>query len=71
MLWLEAFNAGDEPALTSFHAKHTTADLAYGFGESVEDGVRCSGHAGGAGGMNGELQICSSGYTIAVLANTY
>jgi D-alanyl-D-alanine carboxypeptidase len=42
---------------------------AYGFAESIEDGVRCFGHAGGADGMNGELQICSSGYTIVVLAN--
>ncbi len=32
-------------------------------------GVRCFGHGGGAPGMNGELDICQSGYTIAVLAN--
>jgi D-alanyl-D-alanine carboxypeptidase len=42
---------------------------AYGFGTSEEDGVRCIGHGGGAPGMNGDLQICDSGYTIAVLAN--
>jgi len=41
----------------------------YGFGESTTDGVRCFGHGGGAPGMNGDLQICGSGYTIVVLAN--
>jgi CubicO group peptidase (beta-lactamase class C family) len=41
---------------------------AYGFFEN-NDGVRCVGHGGGAPGMNGELLICDSGYTIAVLAN--
>ncbi|MBZ0235253.1 MAG: beta-lactamase family protein, partial [Deltaproteobacteria bacterium] len=42
---------------------------AYGFGTSDVDGVRCIGHGGGAPGMNGDLQICDSGYTIVVLAN--
>jgi CubicO group peptidase (beta-lactamase class C family) len=42
---------------------------AYGFLDEVQDGVRCFGHGGGAPGMNGALSICSSGYTIAVLAN--
>jgi len=43
---------------------------AYGFQESVNNGMRCFGHGGGAPGMNGELQICpASGYVIAVLAN--
>lgn len=42
---------------------------AYGFSEATEDGVRCFGHGGGAPGMNGDLQICDSGYAIAVLAN--
>lgn len=42
---------------------------AYGFLDAVSDGVRCFGHGGGAPGMNGELAICESGYTIAVLAN--
>jgi D-alanyl-D-alanine carboxypeptidase len=42
---------------------------AYGFATSSEDGIDCYGHGGGANGMNGDLQICSSGYTIAVLAN--
>jgi D-alanyl-D-alanine carboxypeptidase len=42
---------------------------AYGFGTSEEDGIKCFGHGGGAPGMNGDLQICDSGYTIAVLAN--
>jgi D-alanyl-D-alanine carboxypeptidase len=41
----------------------------YGFGEDSSDGVRCVGHGGGAPGMNGDLQICDSGYTIAVLSN--
>ena len=41
----------------------------YGFGEDSSDGVRCFGHSGGAPGMNGDLQICESGYTIAVLSN--
>ena len=31
--------------------------------------MRCVGHGGGAPGMNGELAICDSGYTIAVLSN--
>ena len=42
---------------------------AYGFVDATEGGVRCVGHGGGAPGMNGELAICDSGYTIAVLAN--
>jgi hypothetical protein len=31
--------------------------------------VRCFGHRGGAPGMDGDLQICESGYTIVVLSN--
>lgn len=59
-------------------AKHTELLLAgkvedgkyaYGFNDDNADGVRCVGHGGGAPGMNGELLICDSGYTIAVLAN--
>ncbi len=43
---------------------------AYGFGDSVVDGVRWFGHGGGAPGMNGDLKIFpQSGYVIAVLAN--
>ncbi len=42
---------------------------AYGFMDEVTDGVRCFGHGGGAPGMNGQLTICESGYTIAILAN--
>jgi D-alanyl-D-alanine carboxypeptidase len=42
---------------------------AYGFMETIEDGHRCFGHGGGAPGMNGELTICESGYTVVVLAN--
>ncbi|MBA2539997.1 MAG: beta-lactamase family protein [Deltaproteobacteria bacterium] len=41
---------------------------AYGFTESSGP-VRCFGHSGGAPGMNGDLAICDSGYTIVVLAN--
>jgi D-alanyl-D-alanine carboxypeptidase len=42
---------------------------AYGFTDETSGGVRCFGHGGGAPGMNGDLAICDSGYTIAVLAN--
>jgi D-alanyl-D-alanine carboxypeptidase len=42
---------------------------AYGFAESTAGGVRCFGHGGGAPGMNGQLTICDSGYTVAILAN--
>ncbi|MDQ3369167.1 MAG: beta-lactamase family protein [Myxococcota bacterium] len=55
--------------LTARKTGEPAGGYAYGFGVSVEDGVTCFGHGGGAPGMNGDLQICSSGYTIAVLAN--
>ena len=43
---------------------------AYGFRDSIINGVRCFGHSGGAPGMNGDLQICpASGYVVAILAN--
>ncbi len=42
---------------------------AYGFADATTNGVRCFGHGGGAPGMNGQLTICDSGYTIAILAN--
>ena len=41
----------------------------YGIGEMMIDGVRCIGHNGGFPGVNGELLMCESGYTIAMLAN--
>ena len=41
----------------------------YGIGDMTIDGVRCIGHNGGFPGANGELLICESGYTIAMLAN--
>jgi CubicO group peptidase (beta-lactamase class C family) len=44
---------------------------AYGFIESLSDGVRSVGHGGGAPGMNGDLRIFpESGYVVAALANT-
>jgi CubicO group peptidase (beta-lactamase class C family) len=42
---------------------------AYGFEDQTSSGVRCIGHGGGAPGMNGDLRICDSGYTVAVLSN--
>ncbi len=43
---------------------------AYGFEDTVVQGVRSFGHGGGAPGMNGDLRIYpQSGYVIAVLAN--
>jgi D-alanyl-D-alanine carboxypeptidase len=49
----------------------TPTDIPYGYGFTFAErgGVRCVGHGGGAPGMNGELLVCDSGYTIAVLAN--
>ena len=44
-------------------------EYGYGFANMVIDGVRCIGHGGGFPGANGELLICESGYTIAMLAN--
>jgi D-alanyl-D-alanine carboxypeptidase len=44
-------------------------EYGYGFATMVIDGVRCIGHNGGFPGANGELLICESGYTIAMLAN--
>jgi hypothetical protein len=45
--------------------------VKYGYGivDMNIDGVRCIGHNGGFPGANGELLICESGYTIAMLAN--
>jgi CubicO group peptidase (beta-lactamase class C family) len=43
---------------------------AYGFQDTVVQGVRSFGHGGGAPGMNGDLRIYpQSGYVIAVLSN--
>jgi CubicO group peptidase (beta-lactamase class C family) len=55
--------------LTTRQTGEPGGGYGYGFGLSEEDGVRCFGHGGGAPGMNGDLQICDSGYTIVVLAN--
>lgn len=52
-------------------SKAPSPDISYGYGLSIDtiSGVRCIGHGGGAQGMNGQLFICDSGYTIAVLSN--
>jgi CubicO group peptidase (beta-lactamase class C family) len=43
---------------------------AYGFDETMVQGLRSFGHGGGAPGMNGDLRIFpQTGYVIAVLAN--
>jgi D-alanyl-D-alanine carboxypeptidase len=43
---------------------------AYGFNDTIDEGVRSFGHGGGAPGMNGDLRIYpKSGYVIAVLSN--
>jgi CubicO group peptidase (beta-lactamase class C family) len=43
---------------------------AYGFVDKVIDGHRVVGHAGGAPGMNAELEMhIDTGYTVVVLAN--
>jgi D-alanyl-D-alanine carboxypeptidase len=55
--------------LTTRKTGEPAGGYAYGFATSTDDGVDCFGHSGGAPGMNGDLLICSSGYTIAVLAN--
>jgi len=55
--------------LTTRQTGDAAGGYGYGFGLSDEDGVRCFGHGGGAPGMNGDLQVCDSGYTIVVLAN--
>jgi CubicO group peptidase (beta-lactamase class C family) len=55
--------------LTTGKTETPDGKYAYGFAEDTSDGVRCFGHGGGAPGMNGDLQICESGYTIIVLSN--
>lgn len=55
--------------LTTPQTGEPAGGYGFGFGTSEIDGVRCFGHGGGAPGMNGDLRICSNGYTIAVLAN--
>lgn len=43
---------------------------AFGFGDQLQNGIRCFGHDGGAPGMNGALDICPvPGYTFVALAN--
>jgi D-alanyl-D-alanine carboxypeptidase len=56
-------------ATTSQVPKDTGRGYGYGFAPSTYGNVRCYGHGGGAPGMNGQLFICDSGYTIAVLSN--
>lgn len=55
--------------LTTRKTGEPAGGYAYGFGTNEDDGIRCFGHGGGANGMNGDLEICDSGYTIVVLAN--
>lgn len=45
--------------------------MKYAYGMSLPQlgETKCFGHGGGAPGMNGELTICDSGYTVVVLAN--
>ena len=51
-------------------ARGAASKYAYGFSDTITDGVRTIGHGGGAPGMNGELRIFpASGYIVAVLAN--
>jgi CubicO group peptidase (beta-lactamase class C family) len=51
-------------------ARTLSSKYAYGFIDTVADGVRWFGHGGGAPGMNGELRIFpASGYIVAVLVN--
>lgn len=50
-------------------ARSDAVQYAYGFEESVEGGIRRVGHPGGNPGINGELAICDSGYTVVILAN--
>jgi D-alanyl-D-alanine carboxypeptidase len=43
---------------------------AFGFGDQVQNGIRCFGHNGGAPGMSGSLEICpDTAYTVVALAN--
>jgi D-alanyl-D-alanine carboxypeptidase len=58
-----------ELVTTSKAPPETGIQYGYGFSIDAIAGVRCFGHGGGAPGMNGQLYICESGYTIAVLAN--
>src|SRR6185436_14334463 len=46
------------------------AKYAYGFEETIADGVRYYGHGGGAPGVSGGLRIYpESGYVLVVLSN--
>jgi CubicO group peptidase (beta-lactamase class C family) len=55
--------------MTTRKTGEAAGGYGFGFGTFEEDGMHCFGHGGGAPGMNGDLEICSSGYTVAVLAN--
>jgi D-alanyl-D-alanine carboxypeptidase len=58
-----------ELVTTSRAPASTDVSYGYGFGIDTIAGMRCFGHGGGAPGMNGQLYICGSGYTIVVLSN--
>ncbi len=63
-------NAANTKLLTTGKVDmNPSTKYAYGFMETIDDGLRCFGHGGGAPGMNGKLTICDNGYTIVVLAN--
>jgi len=64
-------NAANTELLTTGKVATPSGEkYAYGFGDNLANGVRSFGHAGGAPGMNGDLEIFpESGYVIAVLAN--
>jgi hypothetical protein len=54
---------------TSKMGAGTPQHYGYGMGLQKSGEVKCFGHGGGAPGMNGQLTVCESGYTVAVLAN--
>ena len=45
------------------------ARYAYGMEVMNVNGATCVGHGGGAPGMNGELEMCGSNYTVIALSN--
>lgn len=65
-------NASNTALMTTGKVAMGMGGLKYGFGfgDGVINGTRCFGHNGGAPGMNGDLEICTTDhYTVAVLSN--